>query len=159
ILGLFFLPGKLGTAPGEFITIKADRKGDKPDQAIGKLPDNVEVVIDGVEADWDKIGNDDKKKPVVTAEITGVSDVNGPEGGRVLTAKAAPIAPFLLFFGLMLLHSIFYVPTISITNSIAFANLRDPAQEFGPVRVWGTIGWIAASWPFIFILVNWAAVP
>src|SRR5205807_447153 len=48
---------------------------------------------------------------------------------------------------------------ISITNSIAFANLRDPAREFGPVRVWGTIGWIAASWPFIFILVNWAAVP
>jgi nucleoside transporter len=66
---------------------------------------------------------------------------------------------FWPFFGLMLLHSIFYVPTVSITNSIAFANLRNPAKEFGPVRVWGTIGWIAASWPFIFILVNWAAVP
>jgi nucleoside transporter len=63
------------------------------------------------------------------------------------------------FFGLLLLHSLFYVPTISITNSIAFANLKDPAKEFGPVRVWGTIGWIAASWPFIFILVDWAKVP
>jgi MFS family permease len=68
-------------------------------------------------------------------------------------------APFWPFFGLMLLHSIFYVPTISITNSIAFANLKNPSQEFGPVRVWGTIGWIAASWPFIFILVDWAQVP
>src|SRR5262245_774664 len=67
-------------------------------------------------------------------------------------------APFWPFFLLMLVHSLFYVPTISITNSIAFANLRDPAHEFGPVRVWGTIGWIAASWPFIFILVDWAAV-
>src|SRR5262249_28427280 len=67
-------------------------------------------------------------------------------------------APFWPFFGLMLLHSLFYVPTISITNSIAFANLRDPARQFGPVRVWGTIGWIAASWPFIFILVDWSAV-
>jgi Nucleoside H+ symporter len=67
-------------------------------------------------------------------------------------------APFWPFFGLMLLHSLFYVPTISITNSIAFANLRDPARQFGPVRVWGTIGWIAASWPFIFILVDWPAV-
>ena len=66
---------------------------------------------------------------------------------------------FWPFFGLMLVHSLFYVPTISITNSIAFANLRDPAREFGPVRVWGTIGWIAASWPFIFILVDWAKVP
>ncbi|MCS6864198.1 MAG: MFS transporter [Gemmataceae bacterium] len=67
-------------------------------------------------------------------------------------------AAFWPFFGLMLIHSIFYVPTISITNSIAFANLRNPARDFGPVRVWGTIGWIAASWPFIFLLVDWDAV-
>jgi nucleoside transporter len=59
---------------------------------------------------------------------------------------------FVLFFVLMLIHSLFYVPTISITNSIAFANLQDPQREFGPVRLWGTIGWIAASWPFVFIL-------
>jgi MFS family permease len=68
-------------------------------------------------------------------------------------------AEFLPFFLLMLLHCVFYVPTISITNSIAFANLKDPAKEFGPVRVWGTIGWIVASWPFIFILVDWSKVP
>src|SRR5262249_18533458 len=68
-------------------------------------------------------------------------------------------APFWPFFLLMLVYSLFYVPTISITNSIAFANLRDPAREFGPVRVWGTIGWIAASWPFIFILADWSRVP
>jgi len=66
---------------------------------------------------------------------------------------------FVLFFGLMLLHALFYIPTISITNSIAFANLTDPSRQFGPIRVWGTIGWIAASWPFIFILVDWANVP
>jgi predicted MFS family arabinose efflux permease len=72
--------------------------------------------------------------------------------------KESP-APFWPFLGLMLLHSFFYVPTISITNSIAFANLSDPARQFGPVRVWGTIGWIVASWPFIFILVDWSKVP
>jgi len=71
----------------------------------------------------------------------------------------APLASFWPFFLLMLAHCVFYVPTVSITNSIAFANLKDPARQFGPVRVWGTIGWIVASWPFIFILVNWAKVP
>jgi nucleoside transporter len=66
---------------------------------------------------------------------------------------------FWTFFGLMLLHSVFYVPTISITNSIAFAAMKDPEKEFGPIRLWGTIGWIVASWPFIFILVDWSKVP
>lgn len=66
---------------------------------------------------------------------------------------------FWAFFLLMLVHSLFYVPTISITNSIAFTHLRDPHNEFGRVRVWGTIGWIMASWPLIFILVNWTKIP
>jgi nucleoside transporter len=66
---------------------------------------------------------------------------------------------FWPFFFLMLVHSLFYVPTLSITNGIAFANLKDPQREFGPVRLWGTIGWIAASWPFIFLLADWDKVP
>src|SRR5262245_56454198 len=66
---------------------------------------------------------------------------------------------FLAFFLLLLLHSLFYVPTFSITNSIAFAHLKDPQREFGPVRLWGTIGWIAAAWPMAFILIDWARVP
>jgi hypothetical protein len=65
---------------------------------------------------------------------------------------------FWLFFSLMLVHSLFYVPTISITNSIAFAHLRDPQREFGQVRLWGTIGWIAVAWPFVFILADWARI-
>lgn len=66
---------------------------------------------------------------------------------------------FWVFFSLMLIHSLFYVPTISITNSIAFSHLKDPHNEFGRIRVWGTIGWIMASWPLIFILVNWSKMP
>lgn len=63
--------------------------------------------------------------------------------------------PFLI---LMWVHCLFYVPTISITNSIAFAHMKDPATEFGPIRMGGTVGWILAAWPFAFILVDWAAV-
>jgi MFS family permease len=65
---------------------------------------------------------------------------------------------FTPFFLLMLVHCLLYVPTISITNSIAFANMQDPEKEFGLVRMGGTIGWILAAWPFTFIFVNWDAV-
>ena len=65
---------------------------------------------------------------------------------------------FWPFFGLMLVHCLLYVPTISITNSIAFANMKDATKEFGIVRMGGTIGWILAAWPFTFILVDWDKV-
>jgi len=65
---------------------------------------------------------------------------------------------FWPFFGLMLVHCLLYVPTISITNSIAFANLKDSQKEFGLVRMGGTIGWILAAWPFTFIFLDWEAV-
>jgi nucleoside transporter len=55
------------------------------------------------------------------------------------------VKDFWSFFGLMLLHCFFYVPTISVANALAFANLKDAQSEFGKVRLWGTIGWIAAG--------------
>jgi nucleoside transporter len=55
------------------------------------------------------------------------------------------VKDFWSFFGLMLLHCFFYVPTISVANALAFANLKDAQSDFGKVRLWGTIGWIAAG--------------
>jgi len=63
--------------------------------------------------------------------------------------------PFLI---LMYVHCLLYVPTISITNSIAFTHLKDAQREFGIVRMGGTIGWILAAWPFTFLFVDWDAV-
>jgi nucleoside transporter len=65
---------------------------------------------------------------------------------------------FWPFFGLMLVHCLFYVPTISIANSIAFASMKDAEKEFGIVRMGGTIGWILAAWPFTFVFVDWTKV-
>ncbi len=59
---------------------------------------------------------------------------------------------FPTFFGLMLVHSLFYVPTISVSNSIAFTHMKNAQKEFGIVRMGGTIGWILAAWPLYFIL-------
>ncbi len=65
---------------------------------------------------------------------------------------------FWPFFGLMLVHCLLFVPTMSIVNSIAFAHMKDSQKEFGLVRMGGTIGWILAAWPFTFILVDWDKV-
>ena len=78
-------------------------------------------------------------------------------GGLAIFALAFTKA-FWPFFGLMLLHCLLYVPTLSICNSIAFANMKDPQKEFGLVRMGGTFGWILAAWPFTFILVDWDKV-
>lgn len=59
---------------------------------------------------------------------------------------------FPTFFGLMLVHSLLYVPTISVSNSIAFTHLQNAQKEFGWVRMGGTIGWILAAWPLYFVL-------
>jgi MFS family permease len=64
---------------------------------------------------------------------------------------------FWPFFGLMFVHCLLYVPTMSITNSIAFAHMKD-SKEFGFVRMGGTLGWILAAWPFTFILVDYDKV-
>lgn len=80
-------------------------------------------------------------------------------GGLAMLGLAFTEKNFWLFFACMLVHCLFYVPTISITNSIAFANVQDKQKDFGLVRLWGTIGWIAASWPFIFIIADWAKIP
>src|SRR5687767_9555460 len=71
-------------------------------------------------------------------------------GGLALVATAYS-KTFWPFFSFFLIYGLFYVPTISVTNSLAFAHMKDPTQ-FGIVRMGGTIGWIVVSWPFIFLL-------
>ena len=65
---------------------------------------------------------------------------------------------FWPFFAAMLVHCLLYVPTLSITNSIAFAHISDAQKEYGFVRMVGTIGWVLAAWPMTFILVDWDKV-
>jgi hypothetical protein len=65
--------------------------------------------------------------------------------GGVLLFGLAFQREFVPMTALMLAYAFFYAPTLALSNSVAFRNLKDPEVEFGPIRVWGTIGWIAAS--------------
>jgi MFS family permease len=59
---------------------------------------------------------------------------------------------FWPFFACYMVFSLLYVPTLSVSNSIAFASLKDPAKDYGAIRMGGTVGWVLVSWPFIFLL-------
>ncbi len=56
----------------------------------------------------------------------------------------------MIFFCVLLVAMCFYMPTIGLNNSVGFDILKsegkDPVKDFPPIRVWGTIGFIAAMW-------------
>ncbi|MRG48681.1 MFS transporter [Chitinophaga sp. SYP-B3965] len=50
-----------------------------------------------------------------------------------------------LFIGVVLFYSLLYMPTIALSNSVAFHQMSDPGKEFPLVRMFGTVGWIVAG--------------
>jgi len=64
------------------------------------------------------------------------------------------VLPFIdvpnTFFWVLLLSMCFYMPTISLSNSLSYRilidNQMDVIKVFPPIRVFGTIGFIAAMW-------------
>jgi len=69
------------------------------------------------------------------------------------------VKSFWPFFGLMIIHCFFHVPTLSMANAIAFAHAKDARKDFGTLRLWGSVGWVTAAWPLVFIPIDWAKVP
>ena len=69
--------------------------------------------------------------------------------GACLIAAASQTA-YAPLYSCMLLSVMFYMPTIALSNSVAYNALDlarlDTVKHFPPIRVWGTVGFIAAMW-------------
>lgn len=70
-------------------------------------------------------------------------------GGLVLCSLPFVTDP-TTFFWVMLVNMAFYMPTLSLSITVAYSALKneniDVVKEFPPIRTWGTVGFIAALW-------------
>jgi len=75
--------------------------------------------------------------------------------GGVLLYFTALQTEFSSMWTWMFAYCLLYAPTLALTNSICFRNLENAQVEFGKVRMWGTIGWIAVGWMVTFMRSQW----
>jgi nucleoside transporter len=65
--------------------------------------------------------------------------------GAVLLVIAAQQSSFPVVYVTLLVYSLCYMPTLALTTSLAMRHIADPREEFGAIRVFGTIGWIVVG--------------
>ena len=71
--------------------------------------------------------------------------------GGVLMAILSFQTRFSPFLVIYLAYMMIFGPTIALSNAITFHHLPHAVKNFGGIRMWGTIGWIAVAWIFGFI--------
>ncbi|MEO6682511.1 MAG: nucleoside permease [Ginsengibacter sp.] len=70
--------------------------------------------------------------------------------GAGLLLYASTITDYPTMYMVMLLNSMFFMPTLALNNTVSYIVLEkagmDIVKDFPPVRVWGTVGFIGAMW-------------
>ena len=65
--------------------------------------------------------------------------------GGILLYLATRITDDTTFYWVIVFYSLVYMPTIALSNSIAFQQMTDSGKQFPWIRVFGTLGWIVAG--------------
>lgn len=81
--------------------------------------------------------------------------------GAGLLFWASKVTDYDTLYWIMLLNSLFYMPTIALNNTVSYTILErkqyDIVKDFPPIRVWGTVGFIVAMW--VVDIFNWTKSP
>jgi nucleoside transporter len=75
-------------------------------------------------------------------------------GGAVLLYFASQIQDNTAFYWIILFYSLLYMPTIALSNNIAFHQMSDPGKMFPWIRVFGTVGWIVSGLMIISLKIE-----
>src|SRR5579863_1235072 len=65
--------------------------------------------------------------------------------GGALMYGLAGAQEFSRFYPLLFGYMVLYMPTLALVNAVAFRQMADPSRHFSLIRLWGTLGWIAAE--------------
>jgi nucleoside transporter len=65
--------------------------------------------------------------------------------GAAILFYSSTQTTFRGFYFAILLYTLCYMPTLALSNSLSFRQMKNPGREFPAVRVLGTIGWIVAG--------------
>jgi nucleoside transporter len=86
-----------------------------------------------------------------TEKVLGVLHILG---GIILFITPMTTGSSTLFIVMLLAYNLCYMPTLGLSNTLAFHNITDQEKQFPVIRVFGTIGWIVAGLSISYVIGN-----